>query len=103
MTKLFTSVHSSVVQYLYCNTRMCVHHQAQAENQFLKKKEKKPHPDPDKIIMMLSPGIVLIKTQESEEVPRWSSYITTFSTAVISRPITCNCLYNFMFHNQIKQ
>ena len=79
------------------------HHQAQAENQFLKKKEKKPHPDPDKIIMMLSPGIVLIKTQESEEVPRWSSYITTFSTAVISRPITCKCLYNFMFHNQIKQ
>ena len=66
-------------------------------------KKKKPHPDPDEIIMKLSPRIVLIKTQEPEEVPRWSSYITTFSTAVISRPITCKCLYNFMFHNQIKQ
>ena len=94
MTKLFTSV-----QFLNCNTRMCV----TIKQRIKVLKKKKPHPDPDEIIMKLSPRIVLIKTQELEEVPRWSSYITTFSTAVISRPITCKCLYNFMFHNQIKQ
>ena len=65
--------------------------------------KKKPHPDPDEIIMKLSPRIVFNKTQKTKEVPRWSSYITTFSTAVISRPITCNCLYNIMFHIQINQ
>ena len=40
---------------------------------------------------------------DSLQFLRWSSYITTFSTAVISRPITCKCLYNIMFHNQINQ
>ena len=94
MTKLFTSAH-----FLIRNTRMCV----TIKQRIKVLKKKKPHPDPDEIIMKLSPRIVLIKTQEPEEVPRWSSYITTFSTAVISRPITCNCLYKFMFHNQIKQ
>ena len=94
MTKLFTSV-----QFLNCNTRMCV----TIKQRIKVLKKKKPHPDPDEIIMKLSPRIVLNKTQKPKEVPRWSSYITTFSTAVISRPITCNCLYNFMFHNQIKQ
>ena len=66
-------------------------------------KKKKPHPDPDEIIMKLSPRIVLNKTQKPKEVPRWSSYITTFSAAVITRPITCKCLYNIMFHIQINQ
>ena len=96
MTKLFTSV-----QCLNCNTRMCVTIKQRIKG--LKKKKKKPHPDPDEIIMKLSPRIVLNKTQKPKEVPRWSSYITTFSAAVITRPITCKCLYNFMFHNQIKQ
>ena len=103
LIQINTKLQNCSVQYLNCNTRMCFTIKLKRKIKVLKKKEKKPHPDPDKIIMMLSPGIVLIKTQESEEVPRWSSYITTFSTAVISRPITCNCLYNFMFHNQIKQ
>ena len=78
MTKLFTSV-----QFLNCNTRMCVTIKQRIK---VLKKKKKPHPDPDEIIMKLSPRIVLIKTQKPKEVPRWSSYITTFSTAVISRP-----------------
>ena len=78
MTTLFTSV-----QFLNCTTRMCVT-MKQRIMKVLKK--KKPHPDPDEIIMKLSPRIVLIKTQKPKEVPRWSSYITTFSAAVISRP-----------------
>ena len=94
MTKLFTSV-----QFLNCNTRMCV----TIKQRIKVLKKKKPHPDPDEIIMKLSPRIVLNKTQKPKEVPRWSSYITTFSTAVISRPITCKCLYNFMFHIQTHQ
>ena len=78
MTKLFTSV-----QCLNCNTRMCVTIKQRIKGL---KKKKKPHPDPDEIIMKLSPRIVLNKTQKPKEVPRWSSYITTFSAAVISRP-----------------
>ena len=56
MTTLFTSV-----QFLNCTTRMCV----TMKQRIMKvlKKKKKPHPDPDEIIMKLSPRIVLNKTQ----------------------------------------
>ena len=79
---------------------MCV--AIKKETQKIPKKKEKPHPDLDET-MKLSPRIVLNKTQKPKEVPRWSSYITTFSAAVITRPITCKCLYNIMFHIQINQ
>ena len=62
MTTLFTSV-----QFLNCTTRMCV----TMKQRIMKvlKKKKKPHPDPDEIIMKLSPRIVLNKTQKPRRCP----------------------------------
>ena len=94
MTKLFTSV-----QCLNCNTRMCVTIKQRIKG--LKKKKKKPHPDPDEIIMKLSPRIVLNKTQESKEVPRWSSCVTHLPAVWHSARVSCCTDKLFMFHIQI--
>ena len=85
------------VQYLTCNTRTCV--AIKKDVQKILKKEK-PHPDPDEI-MKLSPRIVLDKTQESKEVPRWSSCVTHLPAVWHRARVSCCTDKLFMFHIQI--
>ena len=92
MTKLFTSV-----QFLNCNTRMCV----TIKQRIKVLKKKKPHPDPDEIIMKLSPRIVLDKTQESKEVSHWSSCVTHLPAVWHRARVSCCTDKLFTFHIQI--
>ena len=85
------------VQYLTCNTRTCV--AIKKDVQKILKKEK-PHPDPDEI-MKLSPRIVLNKTQESKEVPRWSSCVTHLPAVWHRARVSCCTDKLFTFHIQI--
>ena len=85
------------VQYLSCNTRMCV--AIKKETQKIPKKEK-PHPDLDET-MKLSPRIVLNKTQESKEVPRWSSCVTHLPAVWHRARVSCCTDKLFTFHIQI--
>ena len=87
----------SSVQYLNCNTRMCV----TIKRKIKVLKKKKPHPDPDEIIMKLSPRIVLNKTQESKEVPRWSSCVTHLPAVWHRARVSCCTDKLFTFHIQI--
>ena len=104
LIQINTKLQNCSVQYLNCNTRMCV--TIKRKIKVLKRKikvlkKKKPHPDPDEIIMKLSPRIVLDKTQESKEVPRWSSCVTHLPAVWHRARVSC-CTDNlFMFNIQI--